>query len=100
MVQRRWHSATDVVLYVTFSDLSLTTAIIFGDGRAVSPTGCSENGFLHLRQSEMPDLLKQSCPSRKSYPRVLMMQAGQNGRSDNSSASLDRPLQRRILVQR
>jgi hypothetical protein len=39
------------------------------------------------------------CPSRKSYPRILMMQAGQNGRGDNGSASLDRPPQRRILVQ-
>ena len=39
------------------------------------------------------------CPSRKSYPRILMMQFGQNGRGDNGSASLDRPPQRRILVQ-
>ena len=40
-----------------------------------------------------------ACRSRKLYPRILMMQAGQNGRGDNGSASLDRPPQRRILVQ-
>ena len=41
----------------------------------------------------------EPCPSRKSYPRILMMQARQNGRGDNGSVSLDRPQQRRILVQ-
>jgi hypothetical protein len=31
-----------------------------------------------------------TCPFRKSYPHVLMMQPGQNGRGDNGPASLDR----------
>src|SRR6266478_5303433 len=43
------------------------------------------------------DLGCGACRSRKLYPRILMMQAGQNGRGDNGSASLDRPPQRRIL---
>ena len=45
-------------------------------------------------------LLKDRCPSRKSYPCVAMMQPRQNGRSGNISVSLDRSTQRRILVQR
>ena len=40
-----------------------------------------------------------TCPSRRSYPRVAMMQSRQNGRSGNFSVSLDRSTQRRILVQ-
>jgi len=51
----------------------------------------------------LPDIVAarpvHTCPSRKSYPGILMMQAGQNGRGDNGSASLDRPPQWRILVQ-
>ena len=46
-----------------------------------------------------PSLLN-ACPFRKSYPRIAMMQARQNGRSGNLSVSLDRSTQRRILVQR
>jgi OFA family oxalate/formate antiporter-like MFS transporter len=34
--------------------------------------------------------LVATCPSRKSYPRVLMMQPGQNGRDGNGPTSLDR----------
>jgi hypothetical protein len=34
-------------------------------------------------------LLTKSCPSRKSYPGVAMMQSGQNRRCDDVSASLD-----------
>jgi hypothetical protein len=56
------------------------------------------NGF-KAPETEGLKLPLSSCPSRKSYPRILMMQAGQNGRGDNGSASLDRPPQRRILVQ-
>jgi hypothetical protein len=41
-----------------------------------------------------------ACPFRKSCPRVLMMQSGQNGRGDNGPASLDRSRQRCIFVQR
>ena len=42
----------------------------------------------------------RTCPFRKSYPRVAMMQPRQDGRSGNVSVSLDRATQRRILVQR
>jgi hypothetical protein len=42
----------------------------------------------HARQRY--SVVAPTCPSRKSYPRILMMQAGQNGRGDNGSASLDR----------
>ena len=35
-------------------------------------------------------IIALTCPFRKLYPRVVMMQTGQNGRSDNSSVSLDR----------
>jgi transposase len=38
------------------------------------------------RLMSVPGIGSIICPSRKSYPRVLMMQAGQNGRSGNSSA--------------
>ena len=34
--------------------------------------------------------MDMACPSRKSYPRVLMMQPGQNGRDGNGPTSLDR----------
>jgi hypothetical protein len=33
-----------------------------------------------------------TCPSRKSYPRVAMMQPRQNRRSDDGPASLDRSM--------
>jgi hypothetical protein len=45
-------------------------------------------------------LAGDTCPFRKSYPRVAMMQPRQDGRSGNVSVSLDRATQRRILVQR
>jgi len=35
-------------------------------------------------------VLQRRCPSRKSYPRVAMMQARQNRHRDNGSALLDR----------
>jgi hypothetical protein len=41
-----------------------------------------------------------TCPFRKSYPRVAMMQPRQNGRSGNVSIPLDCSTQRRIFVQR
>ena len=37
------------------------------------------------------------CPSRKLYPRVVMMQSRQNRHSNDSSMSLDRSTERRIL---
>src|SRR4029077_19179656 len=36
--------------------------------------------------------MRSSCPSRKSYPRVAMMQPRQNRRSDDGPASLDRSM--------
>src|SRR5436305_10575548 len=41
-----------------------------------------------------------SCPFRKSYPDVLMVQPGQDWDGDNDTGSLDRPIQGRILAQR
>jgi hypothetical protein len=41
-----------------------------------------------------------ACASRKSYPRVAMMQPGQNRHSGNSPMSLDRSTERSILAQR
>src|SRR5437016_14103864 len=41
-----------------------------------------------------------SCPFRKSYPDVLMVQPGQDWDGDNDTGPLDRPAQRRILAQR
>jgi hypothetical protein len=40
-----------------------------------------------------------ACPSRKSYPRVAMMQSGQDWYGDDGPRSLDRSSQRRVLAQ-
>jgi len=55
-----------------------------------------------LRHRELRDdaFVHIGCSFRKSYPCVAMMQAGQNRHSDNSSVSLNRSTQRRILAQR
>jgi hypothetical protein len=42
----------------------------------------------------------RTCPFRKSYPDVLVVQPGQDWDSDNDTGPLDRPTQRRILAQR
>jgi hypothetical protein len=44
-------------------------------------------------------LLINSCPSRKSYPGVAMMQSAQNRRGDDRSVSLDSASSRCVLVQ-
>src|SRR5438874_9935651 len=41
-----------------------------------------------------------SCPFRKSYPDVLMVQPGQDWDGDNDTGPLGRPTQWRILAQR
>jgi len=46
------------------------------------------------------DCHPKGCPFRKSYPDVLVVQAGQDWDSDNDTGPLDRPTQRRILAQR
>jgi hypothetical protein len=40
-----------------------------------------------------------TCPFRKSYPRVAMMQSTQDGHSNDGTRPLDCSMQRRILVQ-
>ena len=57
--------------------------------------GKGSNFFLFAEKSRFYGRLGSevwwtTCPFRKSYPRVLMMQPGQNGRGDNGPASLDR----------
>jgi hypothetical protein len=42
------------------------------------------------RKAERDGLEVIACPSRESYPRVSMMQAGQDWRGDNGPRSLDR----------
>jgi hypothetical protein len=39
-----------------------------------------------------------TCPFRKSYPDILMMQPSQNGYSDNAADALDNSPQWRILL--
>jgi hypothetical protein len=41
----------------------------------------------------------EACPSRKSYPRVAMMQSGQDWCDHNGPRSLDRSSKRSILPQ-
>src|SRR5258708_40179198 len=41
-----------------------------------------------------------SCPFRKSYPNVLVVQPGQDRNGNNDTGPLDRPTQGRILTQR
>ena len=40
------------------------------------------------------------CPYRKSNPRVLVVQAAENGPRLNEADGLNKPLDRRILVER
>jgi hypothetical protein len=42
--------------------------------------------------------IEYTCPFRKSYPDVLMMQPGQDGNGDNNPAPLDCTMQRRIFL--
>ena len=42
----------------------------------------------------------RTCPFRKSYPDVLVVQSGQDWDGDNDTGPLDRPTQWRILAQR
>jgi hypothetical protein len=44
-------------------------------------------------------LLDDTCPFRKSYPRVAMMQSTQDGHSNDGTRPLDCSMQWRILVQ-
>jgi len=47
-----------------------------------------------------PKVFIGSCPFRKAYPRIAIMQPRHNGRSGKGSVSLDRSTQQHILVQR
>jgi hypothetical protein len=40
-----------------------------------------------------------TCPFRKSYPDVTVVQPGQDWDGDDGTGTLDRPTQRRILAQ-
>jgi hypothetical protein len=42
--------------------------------------------------------ISYSCPFRKSYPHVLMMQSSQDGDGDEDARPLDWSMQRRILL--
>ena len=68
--------------------------------RFVATKTPEQQSCLTLHRTRHLFIRQQTCAFRKSYPRVAMMQPRQDGRSGNVSVSLDRPTQRRILVQR
>jgi len=65
------------------------------DGRTILKEGLKPNG-----KKGMPplDAVWFTCPFRKSYPDVLMMQPGQDGNGDNDPGPLDCTMQRRIFL--
>jgi hypothetical protein len=46
-------------------------------------------GTLKETVQKRQQLVWRACPSRKSYPRVAVMQSGQDGRDDDGPGSLD-----------
>jgi hypothetical protein len=51
-----------------------------------------------LRYIEVPVTVDYTCPFRKSYPDVLVMQSSQYRNGDNGARSLDGSMQRRIFL--
>jgi hypothetical protein len=56
-------------------------------------------GWLSLADLSFPKIMSgRSCPFRKSYPNILMMQSGQDWDGDNDTGPLDCSMQGRIFL--
>ena len=69
------------------------------DGGAEGARPALEKFWQRVSRAAAFSPLQRSCPFRKSYPRVAMMQSTQDGHSNDGTRPLDCAMQWRSLVQ-